>query len=159
MHNCVTGLTQLGCISLPAISHWQCRACQAEEAVSGWATFSTTRGGFYGVWQLVQIGHRQAAPLPLSTSLCRLGLSLLKGEQRREQREDLIVFVWRGNVLLAVLTGCSVTVIAQVYAKGVQEVGWLIKTYTCSTSVPPDHQLLNIPSCSCEKCASMCHVP
>lgn len=71
--------------------------------------FSTTRGGFYRVWQLVQIGHRQAVPLPLSTSLCRLGLSQLKGEQRREQLGDLIVLVWRENVLLAVLTGGSVT--------------------------------------------------
>lgn len=46
--------------------------------------FSTTRGGFYGVWQPLQIGHRQAAPLPRSISHRRLGLSLLKGEQRRE---------------------------------------------------------------------------
>lgn len=47
--------------------------------------FSTTRGGFYGVWQPLQIGHRRAAPLSRSRSLRRLRLSLLKGEQRREQ--------------------------------------------------------------------------
>lgn len=50
-------------------------------------------------------------------------------------------------MLLAVLTSCSVTV-TKGYAKGVQEVGWPIKTYTCSTSFPD--QLLNIPSSLCE---------
>lgn len=47
--------------------------------------FSTTRGGFSGVWQPLQIGHRRVAPLPQSSSLRCLRLSLLKGEQRRER--------------------------------------------------------------------------
>lgn len=63
LRNCVTGLTQRGCLSLPTISHRQCRAWQTEEAGSGWATSSPQlKGGFYGVWQPLQIGHRQAAP-------------------------------------------------------------------------------------------------
>lgn len=85
--------------------------------------FYATRGGFYGVWQPLQIGHRQAAPLPLTTSLLRLGLSLLKGEQRQALR-DLIVggeMCCKQFRLVCMLT----------LAKGIQEAGSLIKTCSC----------------------------
>lgn len=53
LRNCVTGLTQLGCISLSTISHWQCRVHQAEEAVSGWATYSPQLEGDF-----IEFGNR-----------------------------------------------------------------------------------------------------
>lgn len=83
--NCVTGLTQQGCISLPTISHRRCRACQTEEAVSGWATSSPLlEGDFMEPGKPLQIGRRRAAPLPRSSLLRGLGSALLKGEQRQE---------------------------------------------------------------------------
>lgn len=111
--------------------------------------FSTTRGGFYRVWQPLQIGHRQAAPLPLSTSLRRLGMSLLKGEQRREQLRDLIALVWRRNVLLvccgAFWTGCSVTSRTRVCATGTPgKLAGSSKTSHSFHVSRADNQLLNI---------------
>lgn len=83
--NRVTGLTQQGCVSLPTISHRRCRACQTEEAVSGWATSSPQlEGDFMEPGKPLQIGRRRAAPLPRSSLLRGLGSALLKGEQRQE---------------------------------------------------------------------------
>lgn len=83
--NCVTGLTQQGCVSLPTISHRRCSACQTEEAVSGWATSSPQlEGDFTEPGKPLQIGRRRAAPLPPSSLLRGLGSAYLKGERRRE---------------------------------------------------------------------------
>lgn len=53
-------------------------------------------------------------------------------------------------VAIAVLAGCSVTLVTRADAKGSQEVGWLIKTQTCYAFSPPDNQFLNVPSGLCE---------
>lgn len=90
--------------------------------------FSATRGGFYGVWQQLQIGHRRAAPLPRSRSLRRLRLSLLKGKQRRE-RWDLNGRGGGGNMLFADQSVSSDTSGAE-GAEGSQEVSSIERAST-----------------------------
>jgi len=84
--------------------------------------------GFYRVWQLAQIGHKQEAPLPPSTSLYLLVLPLLKGgtKARTAKGFDCSCLEEKRRVcmLLTFSTGCSR---ASARVIGVREVGWLIK--------------------------------